>query len=130
MTRPTRSAVSTLAQWRATPHLGRRTVSDMEHVFTVTLVRPSRGLPSIEVGAFVYLGPRLPEVGDTVEVSPANHADGASVRGYVSRVDASAESPIWVTALPDETTAEPVAALFAAERDRDDGRTETYAEGA
>jgi hypothetical protein len=102
----------------------------MEHVFTVTLVRPSRGLPSIEVGAYEYLGARLPDVGETIEVRSAGRLDGDVVRGYVTRVDGSADNPIWVTALPDETTAEPVAALFAAERERDERHTGSDAEGA
>jgi len=75
---------------------------EMERVYSVTLVRPSSGLPSIEVGAYEYVGARLPWVGDTIEVRRANGEAHDVVRGYVSRVDPSGENPISVTALAED----------------------------
>jgi hypothetical protein len=73
----------------------------MERVYSVTLVRPSSGLPSIEVGAYEYVGAGLPWVGDTIGVRRVNGEVGDVARGYVTRVDPNAENPISVTALPE-----------------------------
>jgi hypothetical protein len=82
----------------------------MDTVFSVTLVRPSSGLPSIEVGAYEYVGAGLPWVGDTIPIRSAGGHESDVARGYVTRVDPDAENPISVTALPDEAEveAEPV----------------------
>jgi len=82
----------------------------MERIYTVTLVRPSSGLPSIEVGAYEYVGAGLPWVGDTIGVRRVNGEAGDVARGYVTRVDPSAESPISVTALPDDAEPDPLLA--------------------
>ncbi len=71
----------------------------MERVYSVTLVRPSSGLPSIEVGAYAYAGDGLPWVGDTIEIRRVDGQASDVVRGYVTRVDPTAENPISVTAL-------------------------------
>jgi hypothetical protein len=73
----------------------------MDHVFSVTLVRPSSGLPSVEVGAYEYVGAGLPWVGDTIPIRPSSGAASDVARGYVTRVDPNATNPISVTALPD-----------------------------
>jgi hypothetical protein len=73
----------------------------MDRVYSVTLVRPSSGLPSIEVGAYEYVGAGLPWVGDTIGVRRVSGEGGDVARGYVTRVDPSAETPISVTALPE-----------------------------
>jgi hypothetical protein len=71
--------------------------------FSVTVVRPTSGLPSFEVGAYEYVGERLPEVGETISVQRIAQPDGGdAVRGYVTRVDATAETPISVTAVTQE----------------------------
>ena len=72
--------------------------------FSVTLVRPGPW-PSVEVGAYEYTGPSLPSVGDSVSVRKVD--GGEERRGYVTRVVASAMTPISVTeatphALPQE----------------------------
>jgi hypothetical protein len=67
--------------------------------FPVTLITPSEGIPLIERGAFRYAGDRLPRVGDTIQITPDDgaHDRGPRTRfGYVTRVDASADSPISV----------------------------------
>ena len=38
------------------------------NTYSVTMVRPTYGLPSFEVGAYEYVGDRLPYVGETIEV--------------------------------------------------------------
>jgi hypothetical protein len=82
----------------------------MEHVFSVTLVRPTSGLPLVEVGAYEYVADTLPRVGDTIAVHRVSGVASDVARGYVTRVDTSAENPISVTAVPDqpEVEAEPV----------------------
>ena len=68
------------------------------HTFSVTMVRPSTGLPSFEVGAYEYVGERLPYVGETIPVRKVVGPDGGDeVRGYVTRVDPNAGTPISVT---------------------------------
>ena len=66
--------------------------SEMEQVFTVTLVRPSSGLPSIEVGAYEYLGARLPAVGDTIGIRPVSSPGG--LFGTVTAAIRSAEMTV------------------------------------
>ena len=39
-----------------------------ERTYTVTLVKVGRGLPYFEVGAWLYTGEWLPEVGDTIAI--------------------------------------------------------------
>jgi hypothetical protein len=74
----------------------------MERSFSVTLMRPTNGLPSIEVGAYEYVSARLPLVGETIPVRRVSDEAGDDVRGYVTRVDPSADPPIAVTELLDE----------------------------
>ena len=68
------------------------------HTFSVTMVRPSTGLPSFEVGAYEYVAERLPYVGETIPIRKIVDPDGGDeVRGYVTRVDPNAGTPISVT---------------------------------
>jgi hypothetical protein len=62
--------------------------------FSVTMIWPGV-VPSVEVGAYEYVGLSLPEVGETINVRKAG-ADGR-IRGYVTRVVPSAFTPISVT---------------------------------
>jgi len=76
----------------------------MEHdrTYAVTLMRPGPALPYIEVGAYRYVAGWLPSPGDTITVSRATGAgdeDPVEVRGFVTRVDPAAETPISVTEL-------------------------------
>ena len=72
------------------------------HTFSVTLVRPSNGLPSFEVGAYEYVAERLPYVGETIPIRKIVDPDGGDeVRGYVTRVDPNAATPISVTQVDD-----------------------------
>ena len=71
-----------------------------DRTFTVTLLKPGHGLPYIEVGAYEYVAEWLPSPGDTITVSRIAAGDGAvpvEVRGFVTRVDPAAETPISVT---------------------------------
>jgi hypothetical protein len=76
--------------------------------FTVTLIKPSDGVPEIERGAYRYDGERLPRVGDTITVTRGEASDGDAsppILGYVTRVDPSAENPISVVeASPADTS--------------------------
>ena len=68
------------------------------HTYSVKMVRPSTGLPSFEVGAYEYVGERLPYVGETILLRRVVDPDeGSEVRGYVTRVDPNAGTPISVT---------------------------------
>ena len=62
--------------------------------FSVTLVTPGTW-PSVEVGAYEYIGLSLPSVGETVTVRKAGGDDER--RGYVTRVMPWATTPISVT---------------------------------
>jgi hypothetical protein len=62
--------------------------------FSVTLVRPG-AWPSVEVGAYEYVGLSLPLVGETVTVRKAGRDEER--RGYVTRVMPWATTPISVT---------------------------------
>ena len=64
--------------------------------FSVTLVRPGTW-PSVDVGAYEYVGLSLPSVGETVSVRKVG--GGEERRGYVTRVVACAMTPISVTVL-------------------------------
>ncbi len=71
-----------------------------ERTYTVTLVKVGRGLPYFEVGAWLYTGEWLPEVGDTIaikRVSTPNGGDPEEAWGFVTRVDPTRETPISVT---------------------------------
>ena len=65
----------------------------------VTMVRPGP-VPSVEVGAYEYVGSRLPAVGETILIR--NVASGEETRGYVTRVKPSADTPISVTEVASE----------------------------
>ena len=74
------------------------------YTYSVTLVTPTNGLPSFEVGAYEYTGDRLPYVGETIPLRKIVGPDGGDeVHGYVTRVDPDAGTPISATAV-----AEPV----------------------
>jgi len=62
--------------------------------FSVTLVRPG-AWPTVEAGAYEYVGSSLPSVGETVNVRKMDGSDAR--RGYVTRVVPSAGTPISVT---------------------------------
>jgi hypothetical protein len=82
------------------------------NTYSVTMVRPTYGLPSFEVGAYEYVGDRLPYVGETIPIRKLVDPDGdGAVRGYVTRVDPNA-GIISVTeaAEPDPTADEIVVA--------------------
>jgi hypothetical protein len=67
--------------------------------FTVTLIKPSEGIPVIERGAYRYTGEWLPKVGDTISVTPGDASNGGAqhpILGYVTRVDPFSENPISV----------------------------------
>lgn len=70
----------------------------MDRTFSVTMIRPTTGLPSFEVGAYEYVGAQLPYVGTTIPIRRALGPDtGEEARGYVTRVDPRADTPISVT---------------------------------
>ena len=69
--------------------------------FSVTMVRPGP-VPSFEVGAYEYVGQSLPYVGDTITLRKV--LGGGEARGYVTRVNPSADTPIAVM----EVAGEPV----------------------
>jgi hypothetical protein len=67
--------------------------------FSVTLVKVGPGLPYFEVGAYRYTAEWLPQVGDTIWIQPIAADDGdpaAELRGYVTRVNPTSETPISV----------------------------------
>ena len=71
-----------------------------ERTYTVTLVKVGRGLPYFEVGAWLYTGEWLPEVGDTIAIkklSPSDGGDPEEAWGFVTRVDPTRDTPISVT---------------------------------
>src|SRR5262245_24742512 len=81
-------------------HGARPTVRGMEErTFAVTFVRIGTGLPYFEVGAYRYTAEWLPAVGDVITITPVEYQpDGPGDRlAYVTRVDASSETPIRVT---------------------------------
>jgi hypothetical protein len=70
-----------------------------ELTFTVTLIKPSEGIPLIERGAYVYSAELLPRVGETIPITRGDVEDADAPRsllGYVTRVDPFAEHPISV----------------------------------
>ena len=74
------------------------------HTYSVTMVRPSHGLPLFEVGAYEYVAERLPYVGDTIALRKVVDPNGGDeVRGYVTRVDPSAGT-ISVTEIAEPET--------------------------
>ncbi len=76
------------------------------NTYSVTMVRPTYGLPSFEVGAYEYVGDRLPYVGETIPIRKiVGPPEDGAVRGYVTRVDTSAGT-ISVTEVtePDQKT--------------------------
>ena len=61
------------------------------NTYSVTMVRPTYGLPSFEVGAYEYVGDRLPQVGETIPIRKVvDSAESDAVRGFVTRVNTSA----------------------------------------
>jgi hypothetical protein len=77
----------------------------------VTLVKLGSGYPVFEVGAYQYVGTRLPDTGDTITIT---RAPGVETHGprqrlvYVTRVDPRSEVPIRaVEAAEDCTVPEP-----------------------
>jgi hypothetical protein len=73
---------------------------DDPRTFKVKLVRVGPGLPYIEVGAYEYVAELLPGPGETITVNRVVGGGGdarVEVRGYVTRVDPTAEMPISVT---------------------------------
>jgi hypothetical protein len=76
--------------------------------FSVKMMRPTYGLPSFEVGAYEYVGERLPYVGETIPLRKVVDPEvGDEVRGYVTRVDPAAGTPISVTEVAPEPESEP-----------------------
>ena len=67
--------------------------------FSVTMVRAG-AVPSFEVAAYEYVGVRLPCVGETILLRKV--ADGEQTRGYVTRVNPVADTPIAVTEVASE----------------------------
>ena len=70
-----------------------------ELTFTVTLIKPSEGIPLIERGAYLYSAELLPRVGETIPITRGDVEDTDAARpllGYVTRVDPFAEHPISV----------------------------------
>ena len=79
----------------------------MDRAFSVTMIRPSTGLPTFELGAYEYVGGSLPVVGTTISLRRVvGTDDGKPVQGYVTRLNPVADTPIVVT----EVTIEPEAA--------------------
>ncbi len=75
----------------------------MDRRFSVTMIRPTSGLPSFEVGAYEYVAESLPYVGATIPLRKALGPDsGEEARGYVTRVNPSADTPISVTEVKTE----------------------------
>ena len=70
--------------------------------FSVTMVRPGP-VPSFEVGAYEYVGPSLPAVGDTILIR--NVLGGEETFGYVTRVNPASDRPIAVTEVMSEPSA-------------------------
>lgn len=69
----------------------------------MTMIRPTSGLPSFEVGAYEYVAESLPYVGTTIPLRKALGPDtGEKARGYVTRVNPSADTPISVTEVKSE----------------------------
>jgi hypothetical protein len=92
----------TLAERLATLDINARTLrSEMDNgmTFSVTMVRPGP-VPSFEVGAYQYVGGRLPSVGETIPMRKI--VGGEETRGYVTRVNPSADTPIAVTEVASE----------------------------
>jgi hypothetical protein len=67
--------------------------------FSVTMVRPGPA-PSFEIAAYEYAGPSLPSVGETIIMRSV--LGGEQTRGYVTRVNPAAQTPISVTEVPGE----------------------------
>ena len=69
-----------------------------EHTYAVTLVKVGSGLPLFEVGAYRYTASWLPEVGETIAISPASAPDGSAteLRGYVTKINPTSDTPISV----------------------------------
>ena len=69
----------------------------------MTMIRPTSGLPSFEVGAYEYVAESLPYVGATIPLRKALGPDsGEETCGYVTRVNPSADTPISVTEVKSE----------------------------
>ena len=66
---------------------------------SVTMVRPGP-VPSFEVGAYEYVGSSLPAVGETILIRKV--VGGEQTRGYVTRVNPAADTPISVTEVASE----------------------------
>jgi hypothetical protein len=64
--------------------------------FSVTMIWPGV-VPSVEVGAYEYVGLSLPSVGETINVRKVG--GGGRSRGYVTRVVPAALTPISVTGI-------------------------------
>jgi hypothetical protein len=77
---------------------------DSGMTLSVTMVRPGP-VPTFEVGAYEYVGPSLPAVGETILIR--NVVGGEQTYGYVTRVNPSAETPIAVTEVASEASTEP-----------------------
>lgn len=76
----------------------------MDRAFSVTMIRPSTGLPSFELGAYEYVGASLPAVGTTIPLRRVVASDDAeTVQGYVTRVNPAADTPIVVTEVTIDT---------------------------
>jgi hypothetical protein len=81
-----------------------------ERTFAVTLVKTGSGLPLFEVGAYRYTADWLPQVGDTIAISPASAPEGAApdMQGYVTRINPASDTPISVIEVESEQTADDV----------------------
>jgi len=70
-----------------------------ERTFAVTFVRIGRGLPTFEVGAYVYTGTWLPAVGEVITITRVTDApdEPRDRLAFVTRVDPVSDTPIRVT---------------------------------
>jgi hypothetical protein len=72
---------------------------DAGFTFSVTMIRPGP-VPSFEVAAYEYVGRSLPSVGETIVMRKV--VGGEETRGYVTRVNPAADTPISVTEVASE----------------------------
>ena len=70
---------------------------------SVTMVRPGP-MPTFEFGAYEYVGRSLPSVGETILVRKVGGSE--ETRGYVTRVNPSGDTPIAVTEVASEPSAD------------------------
>ena len=81
-----------------------------ERTFAVTLVKTGSALPLFEVGAYRYTADWLPQVGDTIAITPASAPAGSApdMQGYVTRINPASDTPISVIEVESEQTADDI----------------------